>query len=283
MYIFKKKELKEQLRLKILKKKNIKLIKKNINDIDYRDDSILIKKTKFFYDLIILSIGGHSKIYNKIANGRLIKKNYKEMALTTIVKHKSKVNTVSQFFLKEGPFAILPFNKNTFSIVWSVSNIFFLKNKKLLEKILNFKIKKLVNKLKVVKIDKIQSFPINLSLRTRYFKKNILILGDGLHSIHPMAGQGFNLVLRDIKKLSELASKILKLGLLLRNSFLLKEFYLARKPENIILGLGVDLTNTFFKDNKYLSPIKKVILNRINNFEFLKKISKTIADRGISS
>jgi 2-polyprenyl-6-methoxyphenol hydroxylase-like FAD-dependent oxidoreductase len=96
-----------------------------------------------------------------------------------------------------------------------------------------------------------------------------------------MAGQGFNLILRDIKKLSELFSDTLKLGLLIKNSFLLKNFYDARKPENNILGLGVNLTNLFFKDNKYFSFTKKVILKNISNFKFIKKISQSISNKGI--
>ena len=190
---------------------------------------------------------------------------------------------LSQFFLKEGPLAILPFNKFFFSIVWSVSNLFFYENKKSLKKILRKKITSLIRNLKIKKIDDIQSYPIKLNLQTRYYKKNILILGDGLHSVHPMAGQGFNLVLRDIKKLSELISDALKIGLSLKSSFVLNDFYKTRKPENTILGLGINITNIFFKDNKYFSPIRKKILSNINNFNFIKKISQRISDKGITS
>ena len=283
MYIFKNKELKKKLNVKILTKKNIKLIKKNINDIDYNNGSILINKNFFYYDLIILCVGGHTKLYNKITQGRSIEKNYKEISLTTIIKHSSQIGSVSQFFLKEGPLAILPFNKSFFSIVWSVSNSFFYENKKSLKKILRKKITSLIRNLKIKKIDDIQSYPIKLNLETRYYKKNILILGDGLHSVHPIAGQGFNLVLRDIKKLSELISDALKIGLSLKSSFVLNDFYKTRKPENTILGLGINITNIFFKDNKYFSPIRKKILSNINNFNFIKKISQRISDKGISS
>ena len=283
MYIFKNKELKKNLNKKIKKKKNIKLIKKNVTNVDYMNSSILLNKKKFFYDLIILSIGSHSKLYNNITLGRSIEKNYKEMSLTTTVSHNCKINKTSQFFLKEGPLAILPFDKNTFSVVWSVSNVFFQKNKKLIKKILSEKIKKLLKNFKIKNISEIQSYPINLSLKTKYFKKNILILGDGLHAVHPMAGQGFNLVLRDIKKLNDLMVKAIKLGLSLKNSFLLKDFYEARKPENIILGLGIDLTNIFFKNNKYFHPIKKIFLSNISKFKFIKKISQIISDKGIAT
>jgi len=282
MYIFKNKELKKELEKKLKKKQNIKIIKKNITNINYTDGSILLKNKKNNYDLIILSIGGQSKLYNNITNGRSIQKNYKEIALTATVKHNSKISKVSQFFLKEGPLAILPFSKNMFSVVWSVSNIFFQKNNKSLKKILNEKIKILLYNAKIKKIENIQQFPIRLNLKTKYFKRNVLILGDGLHAVHPMAGQGFNLVLRDIKKLSELISSALKLGLSLKNSFLLKDFYHSRKPENTILGLGIDLTNIFFKDNKYFFPMKKIILSSIYKFKFIKKISQIISDKGIT-
>ncbi len=281
MHIFKNKDLKKSLRKQILIKKNIKVLKENVTEVDYENSSVVIKKNKFFYDLIILCIGNNSKLYNEITQGRSIEKNYKEIALTTNIKHNQKINSVSQFFLKEGPLAILPFGKNIFSVVWSVSSSFFKENKKNIKKILNAQIKVLLNNSKIRNIDRIQSFPIYLNLKTKYFKKNILILGDGLHSIHPLAGQGFNLILRDIKKLQELISSNLKLGLLFKNSFLLKDFYETRKPENIIIGLGINMTNIFFKDNRYFFHIKKTILNNVNNFGFIKKISQSIADRGI--
>jgi len=281
MYIFKNKELKKKLEKQIQAKKNINIIKKNIEDIDYADGNVLLKKKKFSYDLIILSTGRHSKFYNSITQGRAIKKNYNEMAVTAIVKHNSKIYEASQFFLREGPLAILPFNKNLFSVVWSVSNIFFKNNKKSFKKILNDKIQIIFPYAKIKNIDMIKSFPIKLDLKTKYFRKNVVILGDGLHAIHPMAGQGFNLVLRDIEKLSDLISNALKLGLSLKNSFLLRDFYQARKSENNILALGINLTNIFFKNNKYFFPVKKKILNNIGKFKFIKKISQIISDRGI--
>ena len=282
MYVFQNKDLKKALNKITLKSKSINIIKKNIKNVDYDQGFVIVNQKKIFYELIILCIGSNSSLYSKIEQGKSIKKNYHELAMTTIIEHNSKIENASQFFLKEGPLAILPFKKKMFSVVWSVDSSFFIKNKKKLKKILIKKICTLVNKISIKKMTDIQSYPIYLNLKTKYFKKNILILGDGLHSIHPMAGQGFNLILRDIKKLSELMTSTLKLGLLIKNSFLLKNFYDARKPENNILGLGINLTNLFFKDNKYFSSTKRVILNNISNFKFIKKISQSISDKGIA-
>ena len=131
-------------------------------------------------------------------------------------------------------------------------------------------------------ISKINSFPINLNLQKNYYKKNVLILGEGLHSVHPIAGQGFNLVLRDINKLRQLIRKNLRLGLNITNSFIFEDFYKDRKFENTIMGLGIDLTNSFFKKNKYFDPIKNVILKNISKSNTIKNLSKMLSDKGMS-
>ena len=281
MYIFQNKSLKKKL-VKIISTTNkIKIIKKNIEEINNEKGFIRFDKKKVFYDLIVLSMGSRSKLYSTIEEGRTIEKDYKEVGLTAIIKHNTKIENASQFFLKEGPLAILPFQQKAFSIVWSVTNKFFDVNKNNIRKILTEKLKALLKAKSIKNIETLQSFPINLNLKTKYFKKNVLILGDGLHAVHPMAGQGFNLVLRDIKKLKELMSRTLTLGLLIKESFMLKDFYDSRKAENNLFGFGINLTNIFFKHNRYFSPLKKEILNNINKFSFIKKISQSISDKGI--
>jgi len=281
MYIFQNKDLKKKLDKIILKTGKIKIIKKNIQDVNNEEGFVRSAKKKIFYDLIILCVGNRSKLYSKIEEGRSIEKNYEELALTTIIRHNTKIENVSQFFLKEGPLAILPFQKKAFSVVWSVSSEFFGINKKNIKKILSEKVKILLKTKAIKNILNIQSFPINLNLKTKYFKKNVLILGEGLHTVHPMAGQGFNLVLRDIKKLNDLIFKTSRLGLLIKDSFILKDFYNSRKPENNLFGLGINLTNIFFKNNKYFPSLKKVILKNISKFGFIKKIGLSLSDRGI--
>ena len=281
MYVFQNKDLKKKLEKIISRTNKIKIIKKNIEDINNKEGFITCNQKKTFYDLIILSLGRHSKLYTAIEKGRTIEKNYKELALTANIKHSAKIENASQFFLKEGPLAILPYQKQIFSTVWSVSNKFYNINKTNINKILSKKLRILLNTKSIKNITKIQSYPINLNLKTKYFEKNVLILGDGLHTVHPMAGQGFNLVLRDIKKLQVLMTRSLKLGLLIKESFILKDFYNLRKPENNLLGLGINLTNFFFKDIKYLSLLKSGFLKNLDKFSFIKKISQSVADKGI--
>ena len=271
MHVFENDKIKKIL-LKEVKKNKIRTISKNIKSL------IELKN----YDLIILCLGGNSKIYNNIIKKRSIHKDYKEIAITGYVKHKIKNLNTSQFFLKEGPLAILPFSKDNFSFVWSLNkdlyntyanNVSDIVKKKILE---IFKIKH------KIQITNIQSYPITLALKRNYHDKNILILGEGLHTIHPVAGQGFNLVIRDIKKLKEILTYYVNLGISVKNSYALNDFYDQRKAENTLMALGVDMTHIFFKKNKYLDIFKKLILKNISKNDTLKKISKIISNQGLS-
>ena len=271
MYVFENDKVKSKL-LKEISKSKIKLIRKDLKNLGELKN----------YDLIILCIGGKSKIYNNITKIRPISKDYKEIAITGYVKHNYKTLNTSQFFLKEGPLAILPFSKNYFSFVWSVKKHFFENNSKKITNLLKNRITELIKSKQNITVSNIQSYPITLSLRRQYHLKNILILGEGLHTIHPVAGQGFNLVLRDIKKLKEIIKYYVSLGISLKNSYALDDFYNSRKPENTIMSLGVDFTHNFFKQNKYLDPFKEIIVKNIKNNETLKKFSKIISNRGLS-
>ena len=271
MYVFENNKIKKVILKEILKKK-IKLVRKEIKNLDE------LKK----YDLTILCLGGQSRIYNKIINKRSISKDYKEIAVTGYVKHKFKNLNTSQFFLKEGPLAILPFSKNHFSFVWSLTKIFYERNSTKIKNLITNKLIEVFKTNQNISLSNIQSYPILLGLKRQYHNKNILVLGEGLHTIHPVAGQGFNLVLRDIKKLKEIIKYYSGLGISIKNSYALSDFYNSRNSENIIMGLGVDVTHNFFKQNKYLDPFKEIIIKNISNNDALKKISKIISNRGLS-
>ena len=282
MHIFKNDTMKYEMIKKIKSEKKIKLQSKIIKNINQRESYIEFnKKKKIYYDLIVLCLGGNSKLYSKFSNGRNITKNYNQIAVTALVSHNYKIKNPSQYFLKEGPLAVLPYSKNKFSLVWSLENNFFEENKKKIKSLINLKIKNIFDTRKKFEITDLQFFPIHLNLKTEYFKSNILIFGQGIHSIHPIAGQGFNLIIRDIIKLHDLIAKNLSLGLTIKNSNILKDFKSSRGPENTLMGLGVDFTSTFFKQYKYLEPMKNMILKKIDKINFLKKIGKKISDTGI--
>ena len=261
--------------------KNINIIKSDIKKINLDKTSLFIKNKEFFYDLIILCLGRRNDIVPQLIKKRSIKRDQGEIAVSTIAKHNSHISQPRQYFLQEGPMAILPINKFSFSVVWSLEKKYKDLEIKKINNLMQLKLKNILGPETKFFMGDIVSFPISFKFNVQAFKKNILVLGESLYNVEPIAGQGFNLILRDIQKLYTQIKKYSSLGLPIKNSQLLDSFEKSRKPENLLFGIGINFTHSFFKHIKKISPLKKAFLKDINKFEFLKKISLDISDRGI--
>jgi 2-octaprenyl-6-methoxyphenol hydroxylase len=174
----------------------------------------------------------------------LVKKylrNITALHIPTIISHDEILNdTAVQIFTKRGPLAFLPISNKKTSIVYSVynSNNQEEENIKELIKDNNFNYK-------IRKVEKINSFELkSLNLRY-YYHNNILAFGDLLHKVHPLAGQGFNMTIRDIRVLLQIIKKRLDVGLSLDRS-VCSEFQKEIKHKNFIFSNGIDLIHEFF-------------------------------------
>ena len=278
MFLFQNEILKKLIQRKINTYKNLKIFNTKVSEIDVEKNMVFLANKNFSYDAIFVCTGSKSEIIQNIFKDRFIERKTDEIAFTSIVNHSSNIINAKQFFLKEGPMAILPLNKNKFSFVWSVGSKF--KNKNTAPII----IKKLKEILKIqgdLRISKIDCFPISFKFRSSFNKKNILVLGEGSYNVHPVAGQGFNLILRDIFYLNRKINEYIKNGIQIKDSLFIDEYLKQRKPENLLFGLGINFINNFFKFNKVTEPIKKVILKDINKFNILKDISLRVSNKGI--
>ena len=234
----------------------------------------LLELKKENYDIIIIT-DTNNYLFKKFFS-KHYKKNYNSTAFTTIIHHSNKKNNIAeQYFTKFGPLAFLPISKKKTSIVYSVFDQGLIKDKSKMKNLIKYYNKSY----KIKNIGILNEFPIYLSLSRNYFHKNILSFGDALHRIHPLAGQGFNMTLRDAKILSELVKKNLDLGLNLNS--VLEKFEKKRKNTNFIFGLGIDFLHEFFKVlNKYnLKSIDKFFKVANKNL-FLKKKIENFADKG---
>ena len=138
------------------------------------------------------------------------------MAYTTLINHQKCDNRIAyQIFTKFGPIAFLPCSNKETSIVFSM----FKPNKdiKKEEEILKL-IEKYNKKYLIKSFSKIEKFNLKSLLLKNYHNNNILCFGDNIHKIHPLAGQGLNMTIRDISILSELIDKKKELGLCLDKS-----------------------------------------------------------------
>ena len=131
-----------------------------------------------------------------------------------------------------------------------------------------------------ISISKLEKADLKGSLLKNYYYKNILCFGNNIHKIHPLAGQGLNMIIRDVKIFSDLIDHKLDLGLPLDQS-ILKEFEDQTKHYNYLYANGVNFINEFFKvDNTLNNNYSKKILNFLDNNSLFKKYLIRFADRG---
>jgi 2-octaprenyl-6-methoxyphenol hydroxylase len=269
-YMIKNNEIYKLLNDKLLKSKFFK--KKLIKDNNFYKKLLKIKK----YDLII-NCESQNYLSNKYFSNK-IEKNYNNHAYTTILEHeKLENNTAIQVFTKAGPIAFLPISNVKTSVVCSLE----LKNIKYSDS----EIYELINKnnpnYKIKKISKLSNFKLKSSNLRNYYHKNVLAFGDLLHKIHPLAGQGFNMTIRDINILSEIIQSKINLGIQLDAS-VLEEFEKKTKHINFIFASGIDFIYEFFSFNK---KIKDQSLNKILQFigknKFITNTFIKIADEGV--
>ncbi len=184
-------------------------------------------------------------------------------------------NTAEQYFTKFGPLAFLPISNKQTSVVFSIFDKDLIKDKTRIKSLIEY----YNRQYKIKNIKTLQEFPINLFLLRNYFYKNILSFGDALHKVHPLAGQGFNMTVRDVKIFSELIDKNLELGLDLNT--ILEKFEIRRKNPNFIFAMGIDFLHEFFKaTNKYNLKNVDNLFKFINKNMFVKNKIEKFADKG---
>ena len=206
-------------------------------------------------------------------------KNYHNKAFTTIIYHKKKNNTkATQIFTEYGPIAFLPLSNNLTSVVFSIE---MKKEKSFSENQIIDLIKKYNTTYQISSFDKVERFDLNLKLPKRYCYENLLFFGDTIHSIHPLAGQGFNMTIRDIIKLNDIIDKKIEIGLDIDKQ-IFKEFENKSKSQNFVFSYGIDFIYEFFRFNKNYVPkgISESIFSFVNKNKIIKDISMKLADRG---
>ncbi len=227
------------------------------------------------YDLVINTYNNNF-ITKKFFNKKITKK-YNSRAHTTIFKHKKILNNIAtQIFTKKGPLAFLPISNYETSIVYSIHN---LSNKKT-ENIKDL-IKYYNKKYKIRKIQKIEKFDLKSITLRSYYYENILAFGDLLHKIHPLAGQGFNMTIRDIMILMEIIKNKISLGLPFDKSVNV-EFEKKLKHKNLIFSNGIDLIYEIFNfERKTKNSILSKSIKIFGKNSYINKMFTKIADKGI--
>jgi 2-octaprenyl-6-methoxyphenol hydroxylase len=245
---------------------------------------ILIKDNKFYKNIfkkkefnLIFNCESNNDIYKKFFHNS-IKKDYNSSAYSFIINHNKTKNTkASQIFTKLGPIAFLPISKNQTSVVFSKKNEKFFFNQEMFQAL----IKKYNQDYKIKNFSKFEKFKLYFSLVRNYYYKKVMTLGDGLHKIHPLAGQGFNMTLRDIKILSKIINTRIDLGLELDYS-IYKEFEKNTKHFNLTFASGIDFIYQLFEfDNKFKNQYLIKFIKVLGKNKIFKDFFSKYANKGL--
>ena len=243
----------------------------------------LIKSTQIKnYNLEALNKRNYNLIINSEQNNPItkkffqkkIEKDYKTSAHTAIIDHADiQNNTAMQIFTKNGPLAFLPLSNKKTSIVFSFNSIRELERKKFIEIVQNYNLK-----YKIKKFSDIETFNIRFFTLRNYIYKNVLSFGDLIHKVHPLAGQGFNMTIRDVKSLSNILESHLKLGIS-DGEIIGQKFQEKNKHLNFMYGIGIDSINSFFSfDNKLNNILSDPIFKLLKNNKLLNKYATLLTD-----
>ena len=233
----------------------------NLNDIKKREYNLIINSEQ------------NNPITKKYFQKK-IEKNYKSLAHTAIIDHKRIENKIAvQIFTKNGPLAFLPLSDNQTSIVFSNNSTKSIDKLSLLQ-IIN----KYNHHYKIKKISEVESVGIKFLVLREYFYKNILSFGDLIHKVHPLAGQGFNMTIRDIKSLSNILDENIKLGID-NGEIIAEKFQKDNKHINFMYGFGIDAINSFFKfDSKLQNNLSRPIFKILKGNKFLNKYATFLSN-----
>jgi 2-octaprenyl-6-methoxyphenol hydroxylase len=225
---------------------------------------------------LIVGAEGRCSPTRDMAEIKLTSWPYKQSGIVCTVAHElSHDNVAHEHFLPAGPFAILPLPNNHSSIVWTEREDLVEQIMALDEVDFLIELKKrfgdFLGGLKVV--GPRWSYPLALQYAERAVDKRLVLVGDAYHGIHPIAGQGLNMGLRDIAVLAEVLTDGRCLGLDPGDATILNSYERRRRFDNTLMLAITDMLNRLFSND--IEPIRvarDLGLASVNMFPPLKKV-----------
>jgi 2-octaprenyl-6-methoxyphenol hydroxylase len=230
--------------------------------------------------LLVAADGGNSKVRQYLG----IKNHIIDYGQTAIIgnvtleyPHK---NTAFERFTPSGPLALLPLQKNDCALVWTVASD---KTDEVLALDAQTFLKKLQQQFgwrlgQFMQIGQRHSYPLQLSRIQEHIRHRVVIIGNAAHTLHPIAGQGFNLGLRDVASLSEVIVESLKAGEDVGSEMTLQAYVARQEPDQEQITNITNMLVQVFSNNfpplviarnlgllaaDVLPPIKKLFVRRM--------------------
>ena len=185
---------------------------------------------------------------------------YPQWGIVATVEHEHPHNgTAYEHFLPSGPFAILPMTGTSrSSLVWTERDRLAPAMMKLSDEDFDAEVaRRFGAHLGATKVAGPRwSYPLKFHLARAYVRPRFALAGDAAHGIHPIAGQGFNLGLKDAAALAETVLDAARLGLDIGGLDTLKRYERWRRFDSVTMGLTMDAFNRLFSND--IAPLRLV-------------------------
>jgi len=225
-------------------------------------------------DLIVAADGRNSTLRNKAGIGHTEHRYEQKSIVCTVSHEREHAGVAVELFLPSGPFAMLPMTQNRSNVVWTersdlADHYLALREEAFLDELRQ----RFGDWLGAIQLTGPRfAFPLGVLHADRYTDLRLALLGDAAHAIHPIAGQGLNLGLRDVAALAELIVDAKRLGLDIGSPAVLERYERWRRFDNLMLIAVTDSLNRLFSND--IGPVRlarDVGLSMINKMPVAKK------------
>ena len=224
--------------------------------------------------LVVSAEGRHSSLRQK-AGIKILRWDYDQNAVVATVRMERPHNGVAyEHFLPSGPFAILPLTGNRACIVWgerpAVAGALMTAPDALFFDHLQARFGEFLGEVELAGPKFI--YPLGLGLAEEMHKGRLALLGDAAHGIHPIAGQGLNLGLKDVAALAEVLIEAARHGEDMGSDLVLERYARWRRFDNVSTSVVMDgFVRLFSNGSPVLRALRGVGIGLFNRVPALRR------------